>query len=381
MTKVTKHIMRMTVVVPEIERAIVRKDGVFQSMLGTGRHNIRTGLHADRYTVEPVSLVKGAIMDERLDSLYANHTEALDEHLMLIETGLDEMAVVYRNGTAAFVFAPESRRLVFRDAGEFSVETISIADSFAIPEGLSRRLMRVSSDFIKRFKVEHGQVGLLYVDGKLSGELASGGHAFFGYGRVITVKIVDIREHALDVSGQEILTRDRVSIRVNVSATYRVTDPVKAVSVVRDYADTLYRSLATAFRRSLTDKTLDEVLAKKGKIDADVTAEVVAELALAGVEVLSATVKDIILPGDMRDILNTVVVAEKEAEANVIRRREVTAETRTLLNTAKVMADNPAMMRLKELEALESISEKVGSLTIHSGTKGLMEDIVSLKTR
>ena len=91
--------------------------------------------------------------------------------------------------------------------------------------------------------------------------------------------------------------------------------------------------------------------------------------------------KDIILPGEMREILNTVVLAEKEAEAGVIRRREEAAETRVLLNTAKVMADNPAMMRLKELEALESISAKVDTLTVHSGTKGLMQDLVSLSTK
>ena len=91
--------------------------------------------------------------------------------------------------------------------------------------------------------------------------------------------------------------------------------------------------------------------------------------------------KDIILPGEMREILNTVVLAEKEAEAGAIRRKEDAAETRALLNTAKVMADNPAMMRLKELEALESISDKVGTLTVHSGTKGLMEDLVSLSSR
>lgn len=91
------------------------------------------------------------------------------------------------------------------------------------------------------------------------------------------------------------------------------------------------------------------------------------------------TIKDVVLPGEMRDILNTVVTAQKEAEANVIRRREETAATRSLLNTAKLMTDNPAMLRLKELEALETIADKVGSLTVHNGTQGLLEDLVSLK--
>lgn len=381
MTKVTRNIFGMTIVVPETERAIVRKDGRVQSILSPGRHTLRMGLYGNRFHVETVIVTKGPLIDERFETLFDNHRAVFEPHLRMIETGLDEIAIVYRNGTADFVIAPETRRLVFRDAGEFAVETVNIREDFTIGDALSRRLMRISSDLIKRFKVENGQVGLLFVDGKLSRELAPGGHAFFGYGRVLTVKLVDVRDHALDVTGQEILTKDRVSIRVNLSASYRVVDPVKVVTEVRDFTDTLYRSLASAFRRSLTDKTLDEVLAKKGMIDAEASAEIVAELAKAGVEVLSVTVKDIILPGDMRDILNTVVVAEKEAEANVIRRREASAETRTLLNTAKVMADNPAMLRLKELEALEMISGNVGSLTIHSGTKGLMEDLVSLKAK
>ena len=81
----------------------------------------------------------------------------------------------------------------------------------------------------------------------------------------------------------------------------------------------------------------------------------------------------------MRDILNKVVAAEKEAEANVIRRREETNATRSLLNTARVMAENPVMLRLKELEALSEIAGKVERLTIHNGTAGLMNDLVRLR--
>jgi len=74
-----------------------------------------------------------------------------------------------------------------------------------------------------------------------------------------------------------------------------------------------------------------------------------------------------------------VVLAEKEAEANMIRRREETNATRSLLNTAKVMAENPVMLRLKELEALETIAERVDRLTVHNGTGGLMNDLVRLR--
>ena len=100
---------------------------------------------------------------------------------------------------------------------------------------------------------------------------------------------------------------------------------------------------------------------------------------LAAVLLAACGEPDIILPGEMRDILNRVVAAQKEAEANVIRRREETNATRSLLNTAKVMAENPVMLRLKELEALESIASKVDRLTINNGTAGLLNDVARLR--
>ena len=98
-----------------------------------------------------------------------------------------------------------------------------------------------------------------------------------------------------------------------------------------------------------------------------------------GLEVFDISLKDVILPGEMRDILNRVVTAQKEAEANIIRRREETNATRSLLNTARVMAENPIMLRLKELETLEQIAGKVERLTINNGTSGLLNDVARLR--
>lgn len=114
-------------------------------------------------------------------------------------------------------------------------------------------------------------------------------------------------------------------------------------------------------------------------VDAEAAAKVRADMAAIGVEVSDIALKDVILPGEMREILNQVVAVQKEAEANVIRRREETNATRSLLNTAKVMAENPVMLRLKELEALESIAGKVERLTVTNGTEGLLNDLVRLR--
>ena len=80
-----------------------------------------------------------------------------------------------------------------------------------------------------------------------------------------------------------------------------------------------------------------------------------------------AGIKDIILPGEIRAIMNTVLVAEKTAQANVITRREEVASTRSLLNTARLMEENQTLYKLKELEYLQKICENVGSISVTGG--------------
>jgi len=184
-----------------------------------------------------------------------------------------------------------------------------------------------------------------------------------------------MRLQTMEVAGQEILTRDKVSLRVNLTALWQVTDAVKARATVSNFVDYLYKELQFALREAVGTRTLDELLADKGAIDREV-ALATAELAASGLVVRSVGVKDIILPGEMKTILNQVVEAEKVAQANLIRRREETAATRSLLNTARLMEENPTLMRLKELESLERIAEKVDKITVYDGLQGVMQNMV-----
>ena len=86
-----------------------------------------------------------------------------------------------------------------------------------------------------------------------------------------------------------------------------------------------------------------------------------------GVEVINSGLKDIILTGEMKEIMNRVLIAQKQAEANVITRREETASTRSLLNTAKLMEDNSMLFKLKEMEYIEKIAEKINNISVSGG--------------
>jgi regulator of protease activity HflC (stomatin/prohibitin superfamily) len=193
------------------------------------------------------------------------------------------------------------------------------------------------------------------------------------------VDVFDLRVQTLEVSGQELLTRDKVSLRVNLAANLRVTDPVAARTKVAKSSDQVYRELQYGLRKAVSAKTLDELLGDKASLDADIFGYVRGKVGEFGVEMLGVGVKDLILPGEMREILNSVVQAEKAAQANVIRRREEANATRSLLNTAKLIEESPVLMRLKELETLEKVTEKIDKLTVFGGLDGVLKQLVTIR--
>jgi regulator of protease activity HflC (stomatin/prohibitin superfamily) len=379
MTTILEKILgRERVLVKENERAVALYKGEVKAILGPGEHwlaNRRERLSVFRHdlkTPEFVSVYEKALFDKLPD--------VASRHLTVFRTSRAEVAVIERDGQIHAVLGPDRKLVVWTDTGPWSATVVDAGNELAIEPALMRRLGqagKASQVFVQA--VQDGQAGLLFVDGSYVRTLDSGVHGFWNVGRTVQVKLVDLKRQALDVAGQEMLTKDRVTIRINISAEYRVVDPVKAVTAVKDFTEAFYRTLQQAFRKALGALTLDQILEKKVTVDEAAAGKVRADMAEIGIEVSDIALKDVILPGEMREILNQVVAAEKQAEANVIRRREETNATRSLLNTAKVMAENPIMLRLKELEALETIAGKVERLTVHNGTGGLLNDLVKLR--
>lgn len=377
-TILDKVLGRERVLVKENERALTLYKGEIKAVLLPGEHSLvnrRGNLEVSRHDLrnpEFVSAYEKALFDKLPD--------VAARHLTVVRTGRTDVAVIERDGNLHAVLAPDRKLVLWTDAGPWKVTSVDTAVDLAIDPAVMRRLGQArKTELMSVHPVVDGQAGLLFVDGVLVRTLAAGVHAFWNVGRMVQVKVVDLKRQSLDVAGQEVLTKDRVTIRVNIAAEYQVVDPVKAVSTVKDFSEALYRALQYAFRKTLGALTLDQILEKKVTVDEEAAAKVRADMAAIGVEVSDIALKDVILPGEMREILNQVVSAEKQAEANVIRRREETNATRSLLNTARVMAENPVMLRLKELEALETIAGKVERLTVHNGTGGLLNDIVKLR--
>ena len=170
-----------------------------------------------------------------------------------------------------------------------------------------------------------------------------------------------------------------MGLRLNLSATWRYDEVQKAFANTAKPAELVYRELQFGLRAAVGTRTLDELLEDKATIDAIVKDFAAHKLMAAGITLEGVGVKDIILPGEMKTILAQVVEAEKSAQANVIRRREETAATRSLLNTAKLMEDNPIALRMKELETLERVAERIDKISVFGGLDQVLNGLVKLR--
>ncbi|MBK8510631.1 MAG: slipin family protein [Candidatus Competibacteraceae bacterium] len=339
----------------------------------------------NRHEVQRYDLTVAEFEHPWLEVLLKADATLVERHFQVVETGEQQVGLIYKNGRLDGVLPPATRRVYWRGPIEVRVDLIDIATDYALSKAHAALLARPSAALAKNLsgavqtaEIEANHIGLLFVDGELARTLPPGLHAFWRFNRAMKVESIDLRLQALEVSGQDILTKDKVSLRVNLSAVYRVADPVKARSELGNFIEYLYRALQFGLRQTIGSRTLDVLLGDKDELDKEVWSYAAERARPHGLEVETVGLKDVILPGEMKDILNQVVQAEKVAQANVIRRREETAATRSLLNTAKLMEENPLLLRLKELEALEKVVDKVDRLTVFGGLDGVLKDTVRI---
>jgi regulator of protease activity HflC (stomatin/prohibitin superfamily) len=370
------------------ERALLFRRGDFVTILHAGEHRFFDPFK--RLAVEVFALAKTAFEHRLADYLRHAEAELVAREFHDVTLGTHEVGLRFENGVLAEVLAPNTRRLYWKGFVELKFERIDISEQFAIETkrvaeliefvgpGFKAKLPGASNVF--GVQVPQFHVAVLTVDGKQVGLLRPGLYGYWLFGRNVRAEFVDLRLQAIEVAGQEILTRDKVALRINLNAGVRFVDPLKAFERHAKPLEFVYRELQFALRAAVGTKMLDELLEDKGAIDRNLAEFVRGRVTPLGIELDSVGVKDIILPGEMKNILARVVEAEKVAQANVIRRREETAATRSLLNTAKVMEDNPVALRLKELETLEKVTEKIDKISVYGGLDGVLKDLVKIRT-
>lgn len=383
-------LMRKTVTVAENQRVLMMKSQQLTDVLLPGKHKMWDFKNELEFITFDINQL--FFSEKNADRLYRN-SETLRNHISHWKLSSSEVGLLYVDDLLQGIVAPGEHIYAWKDTGELRLDTLSIDDNLSVDEELlflinragansASRLIRSSRTVaikpIADVAVAKEHVGLLYVNGKFVRRLQAGQHAFWQFNHTIEVKAFDCRTQMLEISGQEILSKDRVSLRINLSANIKVLDPELAARSVDKVEDYVYKTLQLALREAVGTKSLDDILLDKLYVNETVKQLVSGQLDDIGISLVNVGVKDIILPGEMKAILNQVVEAQKAAEANVIKRREETSATRSLHNTAKVMENNPTLMRLKELEALEKVSDKIGNLTVYGGLEGLMNGVVKI---
>lgn len=244
-----------------------------------------------------------------------------------------------------------------------------------IPEDIPRNILRRNEAlmYIRVFTVESYEQGILCVDGKVVKALDPGVYYFWNTDPIANVKKMDTRIQTMEVNGQEVLTKDKAAIRLNIQVQYKLEDLSKALLEANDVYKQLYVTIQLVIRDYVGTLSLDELLARKEHIDTYVFDASKEQATTLGLKVLNAGIKDIILPGDVKEIMNKVLLAEKKAQANIIMRREETASTRSLLNTAKLMEQNEMLFKLKEMEYVEKIADKIGEISVNGDGKILSQ--------
>lgn len=359
------------------------RNGEFVGLLDTGNRIVFTAF--GKTTVRIVSKRDPWLFDEQLDVIVKSGV--LAGKAEVIDLKDHERALVWIDGRFNRVLGP-GLYAYWNDVRNVRVETVTIDNARLVHNQLAAIVRGGGAvQYLNVCKVERDHVGVWFLDGRYVDQLQPGLYAFWKDAGDARVVEVDMRETQVDVSGQEMLTADKVTLRINAMVTYVVKDARRAVSASEDVRQSIYRETQLALRAAVGSRELDVFLSGQAGSDKDALIEelesgVHDRAAVLGLEVVSVGIRDVILPGDMKDLMNKVTEAKKAAEANLIARREETAAMRSQANTAKLLADNPTLMRLRELEVLEKIAGN-GKLNIVLSPRsqengGLADRVVNL---
>jgi regulator of protease activity HflC (stomatin/prohibitin superfamily) len=224
--------------------------------------------------------------------------------------------------------------------------------------------------FRNKVVVRQYERGLLYEDGRYAGLLPPGLYRYWRW-QDRKVDVVDVREVSQTVEAQEILTADKIGVRVTLIAQFRVVDPVAAKHQVADYRSQLYQDLQLTLREAITGRTLEDLLKERDALSITLQAEVAPRALVYGVELARVGVKDLILPGTVRAVFLQEVEADLKGRASLTAARHEVAAARARANTAKLVQENPLLLRLQELETLAQLASKSGNVIVVPGLDGL----------
>jgi regulator of protease activity HflC (stomatin/prohibitin superfamily) len=353
-----KRIMFKVLIVKLNERVVIFKNGLPLRAYGPGRHVV-WGRRLTEQRWDTNKLVFRALPEvrERLPR----------EWFAEVTLGPLERAVLYRDGAPDVFMRPGTHRYWTLDP---SVRLVVFDVNAPLPALTAELEILIPKSEYVAVTVQAHEKGLRFERGRLTAVLESGRYALWTHPEAqIQIATVDMRRTEVTIAGQDLMTRDKVTLRLTLTVEFAVEDPTLATQKVTSVRDSVYLAAQLALREYVGGVTLDELLEGRDALTRFLEADVTPKAARFGARVDRVGVKDVVLPGEMKTLLNRVIEAEKEAAANVILRREETAATRSLVNTARLMADQPILLRLKELEAMKEIAGQIKDVRVVVGSE------------
>lgn len=191
-----------------------------------------------------------------------------------------------------------------------------------------------------------------------------------GPGLIILIPAVDrmervsLRTVTMDVPPQDVITRDNVSVKVNAVIYFRVIDPQMAILEVQDYLYATSQIAQTTLRSVLGQGQLDDLLAKREEINAELQRIIDQQTAPWGVKVSAVEVKNVDLPQEMQRAIAKQAEAERERRAKVIHAEGEFQAAQKLADAAAILSQNPTSIQLRFLQTLTEIAAEKNSTTI-----------------
>lgn len=339
---------------------VFNRDGELIKVLEEGKHRI-----SRRNRVEMVSILEPVFIHKDLSRfILEDKLKGLGEYR---EVKAHERCLVYREdrfyklmeGTSFFLWnCPLKTETEMVDARDVLFEHRDL-----------EVILNSNDEVLDVYTVSEGHKGVFFHNSACVKTLEPGKYAFWkGQGKVKLYN-KDMREMVLDVSGQDILSQDRVSLRLNAAVVYKIDNPLVCVLETENPAVSLYRDTQMILRDLVGRQDLDSLLSDREELTQKAEKLLSEKAERLGCKVISLGVKDIILPGEMKTLMNKVIEAKKASEANLIIRREEVAALRSQANSARMLENNPVLMRLKELELMEKLASKGNVSFVWDGKK------------
>lgn len=312
------------------------------------------------------------LVDEKYHTMFLEN-ETLKSMVDFIEVLHNEVLIIYKNNQSYDSFYNKNV-MIWKNSTQLKAVKFDLNSTEEI-KNLTKREIDIlrKAGAICIISVVPYFEGIMFKDNEFDSVLKAGEYQFYNNETKISMVSFDMRPQTIEISGQEILTKDKAQLRINFMVQYQITDLLNAYQSNKDFEKMIYQAIQLGLREFIGNMNFDDLMSDKNSVTNYIIQKYQTQFQEIGLKLIDAGMKDIILPGEIREIMNRVLIAEKTAQANSITRREETASTRSLLNTAKLMEENETLWKLKEMEYIEKIADKVGEISISGGSNVLNE--------